>query len=101
MNQRGFILAGYIAIGALLVIGGLGLALKIQSARLEAVKKEYADFKAKVEFQGRAAQQAADERYAKDLAVKEKANEENKKRIADLSATVGRLRLERPSGNFV
>ena len=54
MNERGFFLpalpiAAWGAIAAGVVIVGLGIALKIQSTRLDSVKAEYATFRANIE----------------------------------------------------
>jgi seryl-tRNA synthetase len=55
VNQRGFIqlsLLGWAAVGAFLLILGLSVALKVQSARLEAVQAEYTVFKTEVKRLG-------------------------------------------------
>ena len=74
----------WIAIGAVILL--LGIGLKIQTARLDAVKKEYAEFVAKVKAIGEAQE-------AKNKAEEEQRNTISKrkevdygKRIKDLSA---------------
>lgn len=72
------------ALAAGVVILGLGVALKVQSARLESCQAEYATFKAEVKLFGEAAIKAAREREAADKANKEKADVQNAKSRRDL-----------------
>lgn len=87
--------------GLALVIACLGLAVKVQTDRLDAVKTEYAEFKAGVKVLGEAAQAAADKKAAEDKAKKEKADAYTKKVVADLNATVERLRDERAGSSLL
>ena len=101
MNQRGFIqlpLMAWGAIGAGAIILVLGVSLKIQSARLESCKAEYAAFVATTEALGKAAEKAAKDKEAKDKANKEKADAEQKRLTADLATAVKRLRDARSRG---
>lgn len=101
--RKGFIslpLWGYAAVAAGVVFLGMGIALKVQTSRLDACKDEYSQFVAEVKAKGEAAQKAAQEQELKDKKAKEKADHENavnRKRIADLTK---RLR-ERPAGSGV
>lgn len=104
MRQKGFIQLSALAYGAIaagVVIAGLMVALKVQTSRLESTKAEYATFKDKVEFEGRAAQKAADERHARELKAKDEANANQKRLTADLAATVKRLRAQHASSSLV
>src|SRR5689334_19941185 len=99
-RQRGQILP-YVAVGVAVVVLGLGVAVKVQSARLEAVKQEYDGFKAQVKANGDAALKAKKEQEAKDKATKERIDNETKllrasnavlnKRLRDYVATSGRV----------
>lgn len=100
MKQRGFIslpFTGWIAIAAGVVILGLGVALKIQSARLDTCKAEYATFKAEVKVLGDAAVKAAKERDAADKVKKEKADVQNAKSRRDLDGLYAAYRGLRDS----
>ena len=92
-------LIAYAAVAALVV--GLGVAVKVQTSRLEAVKTEYTKFKVEVEVLGEAAQKAADAQKASDKLRKEKADAYNKKVVADLNITVKRLRDERAGSSLL
>lgn len=87
MRSRGFIslpVWGYAALGAAVVIAGLGVALKVQTSRLDAVKAEYAGFVAQVEALGEAAKKAAKLKEAED---------KKRKEIADAQLTRSRIEL--------
>lgn len=105
--QRGFIaLPGmaWAAIAAAVVIGGLGIALKVQTSRLEAVRAEYGQFKGGVEALGRAAAVAAKAKEASDNERKGKADAENSKTKRDLDgmyAAYRSLRDQRASGSLL
>lgn len=87
--------------GVAVVIAALGTAVKVQTDRLDAVKQEYANFKAEVKALGEAAQKVADKQAADDKSKKEKADAYNKRTVADLAATVKRLRDERANTDIV
>lgn len=96
-NRRvgGFItlpLMAWGAIAAAVVIAGLLIAVKVQSARLDSVKSEYATFKAQVEANGRIAEANARAQEAKDKQNKEKADAENKRTTDSLRVAIKRLR---------
>ena len=91
----------WIAVGAALLIAGLGIAVKVQTSRLDAVRTEYATFKAEVKVLGEAAQKQADARTAADKLNKEKTDAKHKKAVSDLAATVARLRDERSGSSFL
>jgi len=75
---------GYAAIGAAVVIGVLLIAVKVQTSRLDAVKSEYATFKAEVKVLGEAAIKAAKERESADNERKKNADAQNAKSRRDL-----------------
>jgi hypothetical protein len=89
--NMGFIslsLTGWLIVGASVLFAGMGIALKVQSSRLDACKAEYAAFVAQVKAQGEIAEKQAKEQELKDKKAKEKADAENKAnrdRIADLT----------------
>ena len=95
-KQRGFAL--YAAIGALVVISILGIALKVQTSRLEAVKKEYAAFQAQVKALGDLAEAKNRAKEKEDKALKEKIDHENKTLRTNLAITSKRLRDSAGSG---
>lgn len=107
MNQRGFIqlpMLGWAAVAAGVVIAGLGIALKVQSARLESCQSEYATFKAEVKALGEAAIKAAKQREADDKKRKEAADAENAKVRRDMAGVYDaykRLRDQRAASGFV
>ena len=104
MNQRGFIqlpLMAWGAIGAGAIILVLGVSLKIQSARLESCKAEYAAFVATTEALGKAAEKAAKDKEAKDKLAKETADAENARTTASLKSAIAKLRNERSRGRFL
>ena len=94
-------LTGYIALGAAAIILGMGVALKVQTARLDAVKHEYAVFVADVKAKGEAAKEKVKLIEAANLRNKEKADENIRKlRIANESLAK-RLRDERSASRYV
>lgn len=106
MNQRGFFqlsLAAWVAIGVGAVVLVLGVAVKVQTQRLEAVKKEYATFKGGAAALGEQAKAAAARQALHDLKNKERTDDENARRIADFRAAIAQLRDERDRarGGFV
>jgi hypothetical protein len=104
-SERGFLSPLLIAsIAAAVVIGGLGIALKVQSARLESEKAEHAATTAKFEaFKmdtkriGLEAQKKADDQKSKDVADKERVDAEHRKTVAALAADITKLRHDRDS----
>ena len=106
-RERGFIALpamAWAAIAAAVVIAGLGIALKVQTSRLAAVKAEYAQFKGGVEALGKAAELAAKTKEAEDAVNKEKADAQNaktKRDLAGLYAAYGSLRDQRARGSLL
>lgn len=90
-----------VAIAALLVIGGMSVALKVQSSRLDAVKAEYAGFKEKVKAAGEVAEAKARAKEAADKSLKEKIDRENKTLRANLADASKRLRDNAAGGGRV
>lgn len=85
-RQRGFIL--YAALGALAVIAVMGVALKVQSSRLDAANDRLDAYKTA----GESAKREAERITKLDKERKDKADAENKRRIAVLRADNERLR---------
>lgn len=78
--QKGFIFPSlYIYLGIGLIVLGLGIAVKVQSARLESCKAEHAAFVANVERLGLEAKEKAKQVEAQDKLKKEVADRELKK----------------------
>lgn len=103
-RSTGFIqlpMMAYGAIGAAVVIFGLGVACKVQTSRLEALRAEYEAFKAKVEVLGQAAKKAAEAQEAADRLRKEQADAENKRSTDALLADIKRLRDARSGRRIV
>ena len=92
-------LIAYAAVAALVV--GLGVAVKVQTSRLDAAKTEYATFKAEVKATGEAAQKLADAQKAADKVKKENTDAKHKRAVADLSADLARLRDERANSHLL
>ena len=87
------------AIAIAVVIGGLTIAVKVQSSRLASVKQEYAVFQAQVKVIGEQAKAARKAKEESDKLLKARLDNENKtlrnnladtgKRLRDLSAGSG------------
>ena len=94
-------LMGWAAILAGVLILGLGVSLKIQSARLESCKEEHAVFVAQVKAAGEEQERKAKAQAAADQKRKETADRENetsRTRIATLSR---QLRDERAGRSYL
>jgi hypothetical protein len=111
-RQGGFAipLFAWAALGAGAVILALGIALKVQSSRLETaqtklaeVKGQYAAFKGETKRLGDAAEKRRKDVEAKDRADKEKADAENKDLRRELDARRKQLRdrANSPGGSVV
>lgn len=85
--------------GVLAVVGGV--ATYVQSERLGAVQAEYEAFKTQIEVLGREAERKNREKEAKDLSIKEKADNERKILLADNASLARRLRTQRSDSRFV
>lgn len=107
MRQRGFIqlsVMAWAAIAAGVVIVALGIAVKVQTSRLDSVKAEYAQFKATTEAIGKAAELAKKKQEADDKERKGKADAENAKTKRDLAGLYDAyrsLRDQRSRSGFV
>lgn len=103
-NSAGFLtlpVAGYAAIAAILVIAGLGVACKVQTSRLDALRHEYDAFKGGVEALGLAAKKAAAEKEAADIKRKADTDALHQASVDALNADIRRLRTRSPSPSFV
>ena len=89
----------WIAIGVAFL--GLVVAVWVQTARLDATKKEYAAFVATVKAQGEIAESKAKQIEAENKERKEKSDHENAKSIAALNGTIKRLRDERAGSSIL
>lgn len=99
MRERGFISlspTGYIMLGMSMIVLGLGIALKIQTARLDSVKAEYWAFVADVKTKGDIAKAKADQENKLNQERKDKADREYQKLLAS-NAALKRLRDARPA----
>ena len=96
MRQGGFILGGtallYAGIAAAVVVGGMGIALKVQSARLESCQDKFEAFKLQTKALGDAAEAERKRIDALNLKAKEKADAAHKSTVARLNRDVKRLR---------
>lgn len=95
MRQSGFIalpIWAYGAIGAAVAIAVLGVAVKVQTSRLDACKADHAAFVAMVRMDGERAEKAAKEREAADKKRKESADADLKKARSDLAGVVDAYR---------
>lgn len=86
------------AIGAGIVILGLGAAVKVQSARLESTKAEYAGFVAQVKAAGDAQEAASKVKDEQNKLAKEKSDAQNAKSRAALIVALNSLRHASSSG---
>ena len=96
--------AAWIGLAGMALIAALGIALKVQTSRLDSVKAEYAAFTAKVEVIGEQAAKAAKTRELEDLATKKRADDENAKTKRDLAGVYDAyrsLRAQRAGGSLL
>jgi hypothetical protein len=103
-NSRGFLgltLMGYIVLGMGVVVAGLLLALKIQTARLESSEARYFNFVEKTKLLGEEQERKSKETIARNLKEKERSDAENK-RLRSTNAALSRsLRESRSGRQFV
>ena len=106
MTQRGFIqlsLLGWGAVAAGVVILGLTVVLKVQTARLEASQSAFSAFKAQVEQEGKAAEKQRLQDILDRKAISDKKEAEDAKRYAALGvkyrAAVAAARLPNSPGS--
>lgn len=95
-----FLITFWKPIAVIVVILGLGIALKVQTARLASVKQEYAGFKASVKAIGDQALAARKAKEASDKQLKARLDDENKTLRNNLAATGKRLRDYAGSGSM-
>ena len=102
-HQRGLIggIGLYAALGAVVVIGGMGLWLKIQGDALDRCRTEYASFVATAKALGEQKQKEADAEKARLEKAKERADADAKRLVRELNATRERLHHERANRNVV
>lgn len=99
MNQRGFIalpIMGWAAVAAGAVILALGVAVKVQTSRLDSCKEASAAFQATVKAEGEAAAKEAARVNQINLKAWEKANAKIKALSADNAVLLKRLRRDNP-----
>ena len=107
MTQRGFILPAlpvmaWAAIGASVVILALGVAVKVQTSRLEAVRQEFATFQAQTKALGDIAAAKAKSEIDRQARLLKETEATSEKAKSDLAATLKRLRDARNSrGNIL
>ena len=106
IKMKGFILPSpfmlYGALGALLIIAGLAISVKVQTHRLATVKAEYATFVAQTKALGLVAQAKADKQNADLNSLKETIDHETKLNNDKLAAAAKRLRVQRRAlGNIL
>src|SRR3990167_9521811 len=89
----------YLAVGLLIL--GLGIAVKVQTARLDAEKAEFSAFRVQVEALGREAELRAKTAELADRKAKEKADEQNRKARGDIAILTKRLRDARAAGGYL
>lgn len=104
MRQHGFIALPLMAWGAIaagVLILGLSVAVKVQTARLDSEKAAFSAFKAQVEVLGREAEKAAKIKETSDLQAKKRADDENLKAKRDLAGVYTVYRQLRDSRSSV
>lgn len=104
LRSRGFIalpIGAYAAIGAAVAIAVLGIAVKVQTSRLDACKADHAAFVAMVKLDGERAEKLAKERELADKKKKETADADLNRARSDLAGVVDAyrsLREQRSAG---
>jgi hypothetical protein len=89
----------YVGLGVIIL--ALGIAVEVQTSRLDTVKTEYATFQATVKAEGDLAAKVAKETDAKNKLNKDKVDAQNKGLKADNVALTKRLRDSRASSSYV
>lgn len=103
-RMKGFIALPLMAWGAIAagaVIIALGVAVKVQSSRLESCKTAAEAFKAQVKAEGEAAAKEAARINLANQKAKEQADAKTKQLLADNAVLGKRLRDARASGGYV
>ena len=90
---------GALAAGAVILV--MGIALKVQGSRLEAVRNEYEAFKAQVRANGEAAERAAKAKEASDKAIKEKIDNETSQLRTTAANLARQLRDSRSASGYL
>ncbi len=101
INQKGFIAlspTGYIALGLGLIVLTLGIALKVQSARLDACKAEHQSFVSTVAEIGRQAEIDKNKEIERQKKVTKDVSSDYENRLNLLRDTYARLRDQRSGG---
>ena len=99
-RQRGqLMIYGALAAGAVILV--MGIALKVQGSRLEAVRNEYEAFKAQVRANGEAAERAAKAKEASDKAIKEKIDNETSQLRTTAANLARQLRDSRSASGYL
>ena len=81
------------ALGAVVVIAGLGIGLKVQTARLDACQAKHAAYVAEVDAIGQAAAKDAKTRESANLKAKERADNESARAKRDLAGVYDAYQL--------
>lgn len=98
-KQRGFVMMyAYAAVGAVVLL--MGLAIKVQTARLDSAKSEHAAFVAQVKAVGEAQERKTKETIARQKRSSDEAEKRSKRTVADIRAKYDQLRSG-PSGGDV
>ena len=100
MRQTGQLLI-YSWLAAAAVMLMMGIAIKVQSSRLESCKTEHAAFVAQVEANGKIAEAKAKEKIAADLANKQRTDNETTKLRAANATLARQLRDSRAASSFL
>lgn len=94
-KSRGFItlsLWGYVTLGGVVLLLGLGVALKVQTSRLDACKHEYAAFVAQTKAAGEAQEKKTQETIARQKRDADEAEKRSLRAVADIRGKYDRLR---------
>lgn len=101
-------MALYAALSALVVFGGMAVAIKVQMSRLDAIRQEYAAFRAQVEAAGKAAQAEAARvnaenakrkaKYDKEISSLRAANADLNRRLLDSASQSSLSGIPSPAG---
>ncbi len=91
----------YVGLGAAAVIVLLGIALKVEALRLEALRAEYEAFKAQVKAVGEEQETKSRAQAESDKKRMEAADAENAAALATLAGTIKRLRDDHPRGGIL
>jgi len=96
-----FLLLFWKPIAVAVAVIGLTVAWRVQTARLDTVKREYAAFQAQVKALGDVAEAKARAKEKADLAIKTRIDHENKTLRATLAAESKRMSDARAGSSFL